>query len=295
MTLTQLKAFLSAARLGTFTAAAAELGMAQASVSELVRRIEEECGLPMFVRGGRRLVLTPAGAELLPYAEQALAAVGNAEGSLRAMRGLSGGTANFGVMRYAEFYLLPELALRFHRSHPGVRLRLVGQNSLEVGAAVAAGQLEAGLVVLPIDGAGLEVQPLLQDEVFLATAHPERYGAAVSIESLAQAPLILYDAHFGWSDPTRRQLGEQAQLAGLRLDPIIEVEHVNSALALAAADIGDTIVSGTVARASGFPANLRLVSFAEPVHDTVAAIRREAALLSPAARRLLQLAEKMLR
>ncbi|MFD0536894.1 LysR family transcriptional regulator [Actinomadura luteofluorescens] len=54
MTLNQLRAFLLTVRTGSFTAAAAELKMAQASVSELIRRMEEEAGLALFIRGGRR-------------------------------------------------------------------------------------------------------------------------------------------------------------------------------------------------------------------------------------------------
>lgn len=236
-----------------------------------------------------------AGTELLPYAEHALAAVNNGERAIRATRGLIGGTASLGVMRYAEYYLLPELALRFHHSHPGVRLRLVGQNSLEVAATVATGQLEAGLVVLPVDGTGLDVRPLLQDEVFVATTDPARYGATASIEAFAAATLVLYDAHYGWEDPTRRQLAERAQLAGKRLSPIIEVEHVSAALALAASGVGDTTVSRTVAAAAGFPAELRLVPFADPVYDTVAEIQREGVVLTPASRRLLHLTRKIIR
>ena len=294
MTLRQLNAFLVAARRGSFTAAAAELGLAQASVSELVRRIEDECGLSVFVRGGRRLVLTAAGEELLPYAEQALGAVENAGGALRALRGLGGGTAAVGVMRNAEYYLLPQLAQQFHKSHPDVRVRLVGQNSVEVAAAVAAGELEAGLVVIPIDGTGLDVRFLVQDEVFVATTDPARYGSAVTIEELAAAKLVLYDAHLGWTDPTRRQVAEQAQRAGLRITPIIEVEQVTSALRLVAQGLGDTIVSGAVARAPGFPTQLVLVPFAVPLYDAIAIVQRKSSPPSPATQRLLQLAEEML-
>ena len=66
MTLNQLRAFLESQRLGSFTAAADELAIAQASVSELVRRLEDELGTQLFVRGSRRLSLTGAGQELLP-------------------------------------------------------------------------------------------------------------------------------------------------------------------------------------------------------------------------------------
>src|SRR6478735_971284 len=75
MSLSQLRAFVTAARAGSFTAAAAELGVAQASVSELIRRLEEDYAVTLF-RRGRRLALTPAGTELLPFAERSVSAAG---------------------------------------------------------------------------------------------------------------------------------------------------------------------------------------------------------------------------
>lgn len=293
-TLNQLRAFLSASRLGSFTAAAADLGTAQASVSELIRRLEEEHGLPLFARGGRRLVLTSAGSELLPYAEQAVAAADRGGHALRSLRSLSGGVATFGVLRNAEYYLLADLVERFHERYPQVRVRLVGLNSVEVAAAVAAGSLEAGLVVLPVDDAGLEVTPLMRDDVLYASCEPGRTGSPVSIQQLSAARLVLYDAHVGWRDPTRRQLADRARLAGVKLEPWIEVEHVESALSLVARGTGDTVVSRAVVTSPACPAGIHTAPFADPVYDTVAFIRRENAVLSPATQEIARLARTML-
>src|SRR4051812_3991553 len=241
MTLNQLRAFLAAARTGSFTAAAAELSVAQASVSELIRRLEEELAVTLFGRGARRLVMTPAGSELLPYAGQAVAAVDAGTAAVQAMRTLGGGVATFGLLRNAPFYLLSDLVEQFLAQHPMVRVRMVGLNSVETAAAVAAGELEAGLVGLPIDDGGLTVPPLLRDEVFFVSSRPNDVRAPVTIEQFCSSRLVLYDAHYGWKDPTRRQLLERAQLAGLKLEPWIEVEHVESALELVARGIGDTV------------------------------------------------------
>src|SRR3954471_19234601 len=140
MTLNQLRAFLAAVRTGSFTAAATELAVAQASVSELIRRMEDELGLPLFGRGARHLVVTPAGSELLPYAEQAIAAVDGGAAAVRAMNALGGGVATFGLLRNADFYLLSDLVEQFLERHPLVRVRMVGLNSVETAAAVAAGE-----------------------------------------------------------------------------------------------------------------------------------------------------------
>lgn len=295
MTLTQLRAFVEAARRGSFTAAAGALQLSQASVSELVRRLEDEFDAQLFLRGNRQLTLTTAGLALMPHAERALSAVDEAIQALRAVRALDGGVATIGVLRNADHYLLSGLVQRFHERHPGVRVRLVGLNSADVATAVAEGSLEAGLVVLPLDETGLRVTPWARDEVLYVTADPERAGRPVGIEALAAARLVLYDAHAGWRDPTRRQLRDRADLAGLTLEPWIEVEQVESALSLVARGVGDTIVARAVTRSSGFPRGLHLAPLRPRLYDTIALVRKESVPLSPATRAIADLARDMLR
>jgi DNA-binding transcriptional LysR family regulator len=95
--------------------------------------------------------------------------------------------------------------------------------------------------------------------------------------------------------PTRRQLAERGQLAGLKLDPWIEVEHVEAALNLVSRGIGDTFISRAVAASSACPANVFTVPFDQPLYDTVAFIRRESSPWSPGTRDLARLAQQMLR
>lgn len=293
MTLNQLRAFVVAERLGSFTAAAEALQMAQASVSELVRRLEEELDAQLFVRGSRRLALTAAGRELLPYAQQSVHAADGGVQAVRAAGSLGGGTATFGVPRNADYYLLSHLVQTFHMRYPAVRVRLVGQNSAETAAAIQAGEIEAGMLILPIDDEDLTVRPLLRDEVFYVSAAP--LDAPVTIGHVARARLVLYDAHYGWKDPTRRQLAERAQLAGFRLEPVIEVEHVESALKLVAAGVGDTLVSGAVIASGAFPRGLHTVAFAEPLYDTIALAQHRGRPLSNATREFARLAEDTVR
>lgn len=294
MTLNQLRAFIGAFRSGSFTAAAADLGVSQAAVSELVRRMEEDFGVPLFTRGSRRLVLTSAGNELLPYAERTVGAADAGVRALSRLRNLAGGSATFGMLRNADYYLLTDLAEAFHSQHPNVQLRLVGVNSAEVAAGVSRGALEAGVVVLPVDEEGLSTTPWMRDEVLVATRDPHRYGQHVTIAQLAASDLILYDAHSGWKDPTRRQLGERAQREGVKLEPMIEVEHVEAALNLTARGLGDTIVSAAVANGPAMPPDVVTLPFSEPLFDTIALIHRESAVLSPATEELARLAHEML-
>jgi DNA-binding transcriptional LysR family regulator len=292
MTLQQLRYFLAAAEKGSFSAAAESLLMAQPSLSDQIRRLEAELGVALFTRAGRRLVLTEAGKMLQPHAERTLAAAEEAVESVKEVRTLQGGTVSFGTFGSAHHYLLGGLVQDFRRRHPDVRVRVVGQNSVEVADAVRDGVLEAGLVALPIDDGGLEVRPSIREENHYVSASPQRVAKPKTIEELAAAPLILYDARWGAVDPMRRLLAERAQRAGVRLEPQIEVEYLTAALDLAARRLGDTIADPGVLVTRGYARQLHSVSFDPPLYDTFAFITRRNAHLSPATRAFMELAER---
>jgi DNA-binding transcriptional LysR family regulator len=295
MTLQQLTYFLAAADHGSFTAAADALHLARPSVSEQIARLEAELGVALFVRTGRRLQLTDAGRLLRPEAERTLAAAGDAADVVRRARSLTGGTASLGTFSTAHHLLLPGLVEDFVRRHPDVAVRLVGENSVQLADAVRAGRLEAGLVALPIDDEGLEVgAPVAEFEVVYAGAEPDRLAGALTIERLAQAALVLPEARWGDEDPTRRQLAERAQRAGVTLRPRIEVQHVVAALELAARGVADTLVTRALLGALGYGDRLATVSLDPPLHETFAFIRRRNARPSPATRALMTLAEEHL-
>src|SRR3954464_15705938 len=165
LTLQQLTYFLAAAEHGSFSAAAESLHMAQPSLSEQVRRLEAELGVPLFARAGRGPQPAEAGRRRQPPAERTLDAAREAQESVREVRDVTGGTVAFGTFGSAHHYLLGGLVEDFRKRHPSVRLRVIGQNSAEVADAVRDGHLEAGLVVLPIDDRGLEVRPALEEEL----------------------------------------------------------------------------------------------------------------------------------
>jgi DNA-binding transcriptional LysR family regulator len=266
--------------------------MAQPSLSEQIRRLEAELGVALFARVGRGLELTEAGRLFRPAAERAVAAAQDAAESVREVRDITGGTVAFGTFGSAHHYLLAGLLQDFRTQYPNVRVRAIGQNSAEVADAVRDGQLEAGLVALPIDDRGLDVQPAMREEVLYISADPEHLKEPMTIERLADAPLILFDARFGADDPMRTQLRERAQRAGVKLEPQIEVEYVTAALELAARGLGDTVTSQQMIRSRGLARKLAGVPFDPPLYDTFAFITRRNAHLSPATREFMRLAEK---
>jgi DNA-binding transcriptional LysR family regulator len=296
MTLQQLEYFLAAAEHGSFSAAADELHLAQPSLSEQVRKLEAELGVALFTRVGRGLTLTEAGHELRPHAERTLREAENARDSVLDVRDLRGGTATFGTWGTARFFPGSGFIADFRRRYPGVRVRVVGQNSADVAEQVRTGELEAGMVILPVDDSGLEVVPMLEDELLYLSAISARVRRSMTIEQLAQAPLILSDASYGADDPTRRQLAELAQRAGVTIVPEIDVEDLEAAVDLAARGLGDTIVSRGTLLALGrrVPKRLGWTPFDPPLYDRYAFVWRRGGHPSPATREFLRLAEQRL-
>ncbi|MEA2247976.1 MAG: hypothetical protein QOH46_2505 [Solirubrobacteraceae bacterium] len=294
MTLQQLRYFLATAEHGSFSAAAGDLRLAQPSVSEQVRLLESELGVALFVRAGRSLALTEAGRTLRGHAGRVLAAVDDARSAVAEVRQVLTGTVTLGIFGTASYYFVAEVIEAFRRRHPGVRVRLVGENSAQVVEDIRAGRIEAGVVVLPVDDEGLDVRPIGRDEVLYASARLRRVRQPATIEHIASVPLVLAFATHGVRDPTRRQLAARAQVAGLAIEPAIEVEDLETAVDIAARGLADTVISSAIAGSPSFPKGLGVVSFAEPFHETFAIVTRRQTVLSPAVAALLRVAERRL-
>ena len=288
LSLQQLRCFCAAFQLGSFTAAAEALRVSQPAVAEQIRKLEQALGTDLFVRAGRGVVATEAGRAFAEHATRSLRAVEDAADSVGQLNELQTGTVAIGIFGGPLAWRLDELVVAFLRRHPQVSVRLVGHNSSVIADRVRRGELEAGMIVLPIDDEKLDVRPIVRDEVIYVSADPERTRQPATIERLAATPLIFYDAESADDDPIRRQLAERAQALGLRLRTKVEVELKDIALQLVAAGIGDTYLPSAFIHAPYFPDGLSTVSFEPALYDTFAIVTRTGTRLSPGVRELLE-------
>jgi DNA-binding transcriptional LysR family regulator len=286
LSLQQIRCFCSALELGSFTAAAHALGVSQPAVAEQVRKLEQALGADLFVRAGRGVVANEAGRAFAEHATRSLRALEDAAGSVGELSALRGGTVAVGIFGEPSAWRVDEYAAAFLRRHPDVSVRLVGLNSSSIAGRVRRGELEAGVVLLPIDDDKLDVRPIVRDEVLYVSASRERTREPATIERVAKASLIFYDAESADDDPIRRQLAERAQALGVQLQPKVEVELKDIALRLVSAGLGDTYLPGAFTRAPYFPAGLHTVPFSPALHDTFAIITRPGTRLSPGVREL---------
>ena len=193
----QLLAFLEICRHQSFARAAERVHLSASGVSMLVKELEQQVGARLFERTTRSLTLTEAGRLLLPQAERTLAAAQDAADSVREVRELASGTASFGTFGNAPYYLLSDLVQDFRSRYPHVRVRLIGQNSSEVADAVRDGNLEAGLIVLPIDDRGLDIEPAIDDELLYLDDRSGRWNLQRLRVGHAARPVAPADADTG--------------------------------------------------------------------------------------------------
>lgn len=290
ITLQQLAYFMSAVKHGSLSAAAEANFVAQPSVSEQIKRLEQQLGVTLFVRTNRKLILTEAARMLMPHAQRTLDAAAELSEAVNPIRTMTGGTVAFGTFSSAHHLLHEDVVADFRALHPLVRLRLIGLNSSDVADALRDGELEAGLVALPVDDHGLDVSRVLwtSEAVYLSSVE-DRVQTPVTPEMLAERELVLPEVRWGDTDPTRRQLVARMQVAGVRLDPVVEVESPAAALALCARGVGDTIISLPLAHKLGHLDRLHWVSLDPPLYETFAFITRQGGSLSPATNVLLRL------
>jgi DNA-binding transcriptional LysR family regulator len=288
VSLQQIRCFCAAFELGSFTAAAETLRVSQPAVAEQIRKLEQALGSDLFRRAGRGVVATEAGRAFAEHATRSLRAVEAAADSVDQLNELRTGTVAVGIFGGPSAWRLDELVIAFLHRHPDVSVRLIGHNSSVIAERVRRGELEAGLLILPIDDHKLDIRPIVRDEVVYVSGDPERTREPATIERLARTPLIFYDAESADRDPIRRQLAERAQALGLRLQPKVEVELKDIALRLVAAGIGDTYLPSAFIHAPYVPEGLSTASFDPALFDTFAIVTRSGARLSPGVRELLE-------
>ena len=278
LTLSQLESSSRRSRAARSPAAAEALGVSQPAVAEQVQRLERTIGQSLFARQARGVRPTRVGLDLEPHARRVLGAVGAAVAAVSASNQVGEGTVAFGTFGSPHHYDLTELIRAFLADHPRASVRTVGRNSSSTADAVRSGALDAAVVALPIDDAGLDVRPLFAGEVFVVSADPRHTRRPVTIEAFVTRPLILYEASAGVGDPTRLQLAARVQAAGLQLRPRIEVESADLALELAALGLGDTYAPQILRRR--LDRRLTSASFDPPLVDTFALIVRSGSRLS---------------
>jgi DNA-binding transcriptional LysR family regulator len=195
--LQQLRYFLAVAEVRHFTRAAAQLRVAQPSLSKQVAALESDLGTPLFSRARGNVTLTPAGEALLPLARRILADVDTARREVQDLTGLRRGRIRIGATPSLLGSLLSDVLAAFHARFGGIEMFVTQGGSRDLVGDLAAGELDLAVIVLPLQTGdpSLETQPVLREELVIAAppgSPPPRRGRFVHIPDLATRRLVMF-------------------------------------------------------------------------------------------------------
>jgi DNA-binding transcriptional LysR family regulator len=293
LSLHQLRCFLATYEHGSLTAAADELGYAQPSVSEQVRALEKSLGVQLFRRVGRGVVPTTVADTLRPHAEKVLATVEEARQAVQSVKAFETGTIRFGMFGVARLYASAGLIADVLARYPGVRVELVGQNSTEVADDLRRGRLEAAmLAVSGVPSEGITITPVAREELVYISADASRLTTPVTARRLAEASLVMPETTWRSDDSTRILLRQMLHETGRNPQTRIEVEDVETAVELVGMGLADSVIPRGAAEQliPRLAPGAGWVSLRPRQWDTFAIVHRTGAVLSPAARLMIELA-----
>lgn len=288
MELTPLKSFLAVAREGNMTRAARRVHLSQPAISAQIARLEEELGTPLFHRTAKGVELTEAGVIFRHHAERALVWIEDGQEAVRALEGLDHGELSVGGGATATTYLFPPLLRAFHEQHPGVRLYVREQGSAAVAEGVLTGDLDLGVVTLPIDAPGLDsltVTPWVTDDLRLVVppGHPLEKRRRFQWSELEGEPLVLFEA----GTAVRRVIEQALATYGVHAEIVMELRSIESIRQMVAQGIGSAFVSRFAL--PGEDAGLAPAEGVAELRRDLAIVQRSDRAATPAARAFLDL------
>src|SRR3989442_63378 len=163
MTPAHLRTLSAIVRYGSFSRAAESLNLSQPAVSHQIRLLEQDLGTPLLDRVGKRAFPTRAGEILLAHGARALAELDTARSAIHDLRGRVAGRVRLGTGATASIYMLPPVLQRLQGRYPNIEVVVVTGNSSEIASSVEVGQLDVGVVTLPVPQRDVVVTPFRND------------------------------------------------------------------------------------------------------------------------------------
>jgi DNA-binding transcriptional LysR family regulator len=239
-TLRQMRVFAAVARHGSFTRAARELHLTQPAVSQQMKQLEAQAGLPLIEHVSRGIHLTAAGEELLRYATQITDLLREAGESLAALRGLKRGVLKLGAVSTAK-YFAPSLLSAFAPAYPEVTIKFTVGNREEIVRQLAANETDLVIMGRPprelvTEAVAFAKHPLV---IIAAPNHPLAARRRIPLKQLATENFVIREEGSG----TRASMSHVFREQGVRFRTSMEVSSNETIKQAVMAGMGISFIS----------------------------------------------------
>jgi LysR family nitrogen assimilation transcriptional regulator len=243
MELKQIESFVRVAELGSFTKAAAALGMPQPLLSRHVRQLEVELHQNLLIRNGRGVSLTEAGTVMLEHGRGILHQVALAQEELGSVRGALAGKVSIGLPPSLSKLVTVPLTLAFRKALPQAQLSLGEGFSVVMVESLRAGRMDMAVLYNPPPSPELEMTLLHEDALILIAGKKSTHSSVklkptMTLAALAELPLILP------SRPNAFRLLIETEMLRVNCKPQIalEIDGLNAILELVKEGLGYAIL-----------------------------------------------------
>jgi DNA-binding transcriptional LysR family regulator len=235
-----LKTFATICELESFTRASRRLGMSQSAISQQVSALERGLGVELLARKGTGARPTPAGEVLLQYTRQILAKMDEAERLLGDYDAEGAGRLRIGAGGAMCRFLLPRVLQEFHAAFPKVELQVSSGHTRLTVDRLVDGDLDVGLVALPVSHERIRLVDLGRDELvaIVARSHPWAAERRVQPRDFAGQPLLVYERRSQTFHVSQRLLLE----AGVFPKITMEIDHLEAVVEMVGVGLGAAIV-----------------------------------------------------
>ena len=237
--------FCDVVETGSFSRAAQLNHVTQSAVSQQIRALETRYDQKLLSRSARQVTPTPAGERLFRGSREILARFGEVEQEIREQGLDIAGTTTVATIYSVGLHELQHIQRSLLKAHPKVNMRLTYHRSDQVYEAVVLGAAEIGVVAYPQPRAGIDVRPFRDDKLTLVCApnHPFAAKNKVSMAAVAGVPFIAFDGEA----PTRKAIDKIFHEKGLTLNPVMEMDNVETIKRAAEMGLGVAVLpSATV-------------------------------------------------
>ena len=284
MTLLQLQYFKTLARVLHYTQAAAELHIAQPSLSYSIKELEKELGVKLFEKDSRHIKLTVYGEQFLPYAERALDMIDEGVGVLKQMVGSSQQIVRLGYFHSISASLIPSVMMGIYgqEKNQSIRFQFTEAPSFDLFQQLKRGELD--LTFCLHQDPDIESVTIMHQPLYLAVPehHPLAKRESVCFEDFAREPIVMLDK----PSSLRQKMDEIYFQHELTPNVVFEVRECNAALQYVALRFGVSVLPHVPAMG-----NEKVVTI--PISDETSSFVRTVCLswmknrpLSPAARQV---------
>jgi DNA-binding transcriptional LysR family regulator len=245
ITLRQLEYFVEVVDQRSFTAAAARLHVTQPGLSHQIQALEVDLGGPLLERLPRTIRLTPAGRVALPHARASLAHADRARSAARRASGVDAGELHVGTLFSISVGILPRALGAWRHAYPDIQVRLVEfRRSSDLIDAMQAGRADLAVGPTPPNWDGPAVAIGAEEFVIAAAATSDlrRDPPVVALAELAEREWVHFTPPSGLADV----LDTACAAAGFLPRAAVRTEQAPSALSLASAGLGLTLIPGNV-------------------------------------------------